>query len=510
MGNPEIMNAKRYGMYWVETLALTLVFLPIALQVGGFALTVLQGSFGVWNIVGLILVLFPAGAVSVFRLGKKADLPDGFAARYGPFLAPIIYASLAWIIVSLDCGGDFSKGWNLFPWFFWPFVAYLGVAFLAAFSGDIWTIPAFIVVSQMVFAAVFAFGTWRGGRFAMRENRHAAPMLSLALLLTAVSGVTTWVQYHSVFREDPAREVKDEFRLWRHMGRAYDTFDEHGEFVRPRQTPSLLLGRDHPRLDGATALLPIYGAAARAIYVRESGAARDARKDTIQCTNTPSAYQRLISGETDMIFVAAPSEEQKKRAAEHGLVLTLTPIAREAFVFLIHERNPVKNLSVDEIRAIYGGKINDWGALGSPAGKILAFQRNPDSGSQTAMERLVMQGAPMRKPLEAEYHGSMGGIIRAVADYRNYANALGYSFRYYATAMNEVPEVGLLSVNGVAPTAENIRNGAYPFISEAYIVTARPLSENAQRLRDWFLSDEGQQLIADVGYVPIRPADGAP
>jgi phosphate transport system substrate-binding protein len=76
--------------------------------------------------------------------------------------------------------------------------------------------------------------------------------------------------------------------------------------------------------------------------------------------------------------------------------------------------------------------------------------------------------------------------------------------------MNTVPEVGLLSVNGVAPTAENIRNGAYPFISEAYIVTARPLSENAQRLRDWFLSDEGQQLIADVGYVPIRPADGEP
>jgi phosphate transport system substrate-binding protein len=259
-------------------------------------------------------------------------------------------------------------------------------------------------------------------------------------------------------------------------------------------------------LDGAIALLPIYGAAARAIYVKESGATHDARQDAVVCTNTPSAYERLISGKADMIFAAAPSEEQEKLAAGRGLVLTLTPIAREAFVFLIHERNPVKNLSVGDIRAIYGGKIDDWSALGGPAGKILAFQRNANSGSQTVMEQLVMRGAPMRKPLEAEYHGSMGGIIRAVADYRNYPTALGYSFRYYATAMNAVPDLALLSVDGIAPTPENIRSGVYPFLSDVYIVSARPLSENAKKLRDWFLGDEGQQLIADVGYVPIRQA----
>jgi phosphate transport system substrate-binding protein len=504
--NPEIMSAKKY---WAKTLGLTLVILPIALQAGLALVPVSRRHFGLWDVVRPMLgaAVLLASAAWAFWHGRKAALPDRFTIRYGPFIAPIVYASLAWIVVSLDCGGDFTKPGNLLPWFFWPFAAYLGLAFVATFSGDYWAIPATIVVSQTAFAAAFAFGTWRGKRFAMRENKYAAPMLSLALVLAVASGALTYAQYHSVFHEDRGREVKDEFR--RYMSRDSQPFGDHGKFVRPRQSPSLVLERDYPRLDGATALLPIYGAAARAIYVKESGATRDARMDAVRCTNTPSAYKRLISGETDMIFAAAPSEKQKKQAAEQGLVLTLTPIAREAFVFLIHERNPVKNLSVGQIRAIYGGKIDDWSALGGPAAKILAFQRNPNSGSQTAMEQLVMRGAPMRKPLEAEYHESMGGIVRAVADYRNYANALGYSFRYYATAMNTVPEVGLLSVNGVAPTAENIRNGAYPFLSEAYIVTARPLPENAQKLRDWFLSGEGQQLIADVGYVPIRPADAS-
>jgi hypothetical protein len=49
------------------------------------------------------------------------------------------------------------------------------------------------------------------------------------------------------------------------------------------------------------------------------------------------------------------------------------------------------------------------------------------------------------------------------------------------------------------------RNRTYPLTVDVYIVTARPLSENAQKLRDWFLSSDGQQLIEDVGYIPITP-----
>ena len=66
------------------------------------------------------------------------------------------------------------------------------------------------------------------------------------------------------------------------------------------------------------------------------------------------------------------------------------------------------------------------------------------------------------------------------------------------------PGIRLLAIGGVAPTVENIGNGSYPFTEDFYIVTARPLSENAKKLRDWFVSDEGQRFIAEVGYVPLR------
>jgi ABC-type phosphate transport system substrate-binding protein len=59
----------------------------------------------------------------------------------------------------------------------------------------------------------------------------------------------------------------------------------------------------------------------------------------------------------------------------------------------------------------------------------------------------------------------------------------------------------------MAPTPENIRSGAYPFVSGVYIVTARPLSENAIKFRDWFLGGEGQQFIADVGYITLKPVE---
>ncbi|MCL2658625.1 MAG: hypothetical protein FWD62_14670 [Betaproteobacteria bacterium] len=95
-------------------------------------------------------------------------------------------------------------------------------------------------------------------------------------------------------------------------------------------------------------------------------------------------------------------------------------------------------------------------------------------------------------------------IIRKVADYRNLDHAIGYSFRFYAMVMYPIPGIRLLSIDNIAPTVENIRNGGYPFTDNIYMVNARPLSENARKLHDWFLSDEGQQLIVEAGYVPLK------
>ena len=87
------------------------------------------------------------------------------------------------------------------------------------------------------------------------------------------------------------------------------------------------------------------------------------------------------------------------------------------------------------------------------------------------------------------------------------ANAIAYSVYYYEHFMSPHPNNKLIGVGGVMPTSETIANGTYPFTTEVYMVTRKDLKADspAAKLRDWILSDAGQRVVADSGYVPIRP-----
>lgn len=65
-------------------------------------------------------------------------------------------------------------------------------------------------------------------------------------------------------------------------------------------------------------------------------------------------------------------------------------------------------------------------------------------------------------------------------------------------------KIKLLSIDGVAPTKENIQNGTYPLVSEFYAITAGTENQNVQKLIDWILSEEGQAMVEKVGYVPVE------
>ena len=83
--------------------------------------------------------------------------------------------------------------------------------------------------------------------------------------------------------------------------------------------------------------------------------------------------------------------------------------------------------------------------------------------------------------------------------------SIGFSFRYYMEDMVGNESVKLLSLNGVSPTAENIRDGNYPVVGEFYaIYRADNDNENIPVLIDWILSPEGQRIIEESGYVSIQ------
>lgn len=114
----------------------------------------------------------------------------------------------------------------------------------------------------------------------------------------------------------------------------YEPFAENTKAVNLDKPSSYHIDNNLPKLDGATALYPLYSAFVQSAYPAASYNPYDFQTSQVICSSTPEAYKRLIEGDTDIIFVAAPSLAQQKHAKRKGVELKLTPIGREAFVFL--------------------------------------------------------------------------------------------------------------------------------------------------------------------------------
>ncbi len=278
----------------------------------------------------------------------------------------------------------------------------------------------------------------------------------------------------------------------------YLPFDEHSETVKHR-SQTLTFREDPPIIDGAAALFPVYAGFVHATYPEDTVLG----KDVFQYNNTPDGYKALAEKMTDLFIGVYPSEEQIAYAEKNGTHFTYTPIGYDAFVFFVHKNNPIDSLTAEQIRAIYAGEITNWKEVGGLDEEIVAYQRNAGSGSQSMLLRFMGDKEPMAAPSE-EVIGGMGGIIEEVADYRSETTSIGFSFRFYVEGIIKNPSIKMIAIDGVLPTAENVRNESYPIRTPFYAVTYEENDNpNTRVLIDWILSAEGQRIIEETGYVGI-------
>lgn len=280
----------------------------------------------------------------------------------------------------------------------------------------------------------------------------------------------------------------------------YLPFSKDSKIAKLPMDSNLRLNGILPLIDGATALYPLYSSFVNATYPDNS---YDPKDSIVLCSTTSKAYENLIDGKVDVIFCAEPSKEQIEKATSKGINFVLTPIGKEAFVFFVNKKNIVDNISSENIIGVYSGKIKSWKTLGGKNSKIKVFQRPENSGSQTILQK-IMGKEVLLPPLKDEIIGGMGDIIERTADYKNYVNAIGYSFLYYSTKMVENGSIKLLSINDIMPSKETIINNTYPYVSVFYAITKENPSDNTKKLIRWILSDEGQYLVEKTGYVPIK------
>lgn len=278
----------------------------------------------------------------------------------------------------------------------------------------------------------------------------------------------------------------------------YLPFEEDSKIVK-YDSKTLKLTENLPKIDGAAALFPVYSAFVNAVYPDTT----ELHDGTFEYNNTPGGYQLLAEKQTDIFIGVYPSDEQKDYAERCNTTFKYTPIGTEAFVFFVHKDNPIKNLTTEQIKGIYSGEITNWKQVGGKDEEIAAFQRNQGSGSQSMLERFMGDTPIMEAPTEL-VNDLMVGIIEKVSNYKSKSNSIGFSFRYYVEGIIKNPDIKMVSVDGVAPTAENIKNGSYPIVTPIYAVTyEEQTNENVDNLLDWILSDEGQYIIEETGYVGI-------
>ena len=280
---------------------------------------------------------------------------------------------------------------------------------------------------------------------------------------------------------------------------AYLPFEENSKIVKT-YSKTLKLTENLPRIDGAAALFPVYSAFVNAVYPNTT----KLHDGIFEYNNTPDGYRLLAEKETDIFIGVYPSDEQRAYAEENQTTFEYTPIGTEAFVFFVHKDNPITNLTTEQIKDIYSGKITNWKNVGGKNEKIAAFQRNEGSGSQSMLKRF-MGDTPITDAPTEMVNDLMAGIIEQVADYKSKTNSIGFSFRYYVEGIIKNPDIKMISIDGTAPTSENIRNGSYPILTPIYAVTYKENQNgNVDKLLEWILSDEGQYIINETGYVGIK------
>ena len=223
----------------------------------------------------------------------------------------------------------------------------------------------------------------------------------------------------------------------------------------------------------------------------------------VKTSQTHGAFMNLINGEVDIILTHRTiSPDEKAHAITKGVTLIETPIALDAFVFIVNNNNKVNSLTIEQIQQIYTGDLTNWAQVGGNNADINVFTRPRNSGSEEIFRTLVMNGLePASFPEEPI--NPMAGVFREV---RTDANGICYTFNNYKDMRARVPdsEVPKIAINNIFPDNNTIRNRTYPFISEVHVAIRSDLNHNsmAYKLYEWLQTETVKPILTECGFIP--------
>jgi phosphate transport system substrate-binding protein len=192
-------------------------------------------------------------------------------------------------------------------------------------------------------------------------------------------------------------------------------------------------------------------------------------------------------------------EEKSQITTKYGEPPHETEVAKDGLAIYVHEQNPVRELTLAQIKSVYTGAVTNWNQIGGPSAPVTLYGRENSSGTYEYFKEHVLEKADFAAAVQ-----TLPGTAAVVSAVAQDPNGIGYGGAAYAKGVKECAVKADDSSAPVLPSAENVRNGSYPIARGLYFYTRKAPAGMIAELVNFVLSDEGQKLVTDVGYFPIR------
>ena len=209
----------------------------------------------------------------------------------------------------------------------------------------------------------------------------------------------------------------------------------------------------------------------------------------------------LINGTTDICNSSRPMKpaERDKLKQRFGTRGVEIKCAQDGLSLYENETNSVSELSMQQIKDIYIGKVTNWKEVGGPDQRIILYGRENNSGTYVYFKDNVLEGEDFAATVQ-----SMPGTAAVVNAVSKDKWGVGYGGAAYGKGIKELKVKADAKSTAYAPTQENIKSGVYPVSRFLFMyVKNRPTGAMKDYI-DWILSEEGQKIVSEVGYFPIR------
>jgi len=215
----------------------------------------------------------------------------------------------------------------------------------------------------------------------------------------------------------------------------------------------------------------------------------------------------LINGTVDIANASRKIKTEEIEAAQaNGIEPVTFVIARDAIAIIVHPSNPVDKLTLQQISDIFSGKITNWQEVGGEDRPIVLLSRETNSGTHVFfLEEVIRLGNKDDDTLFSQDTLLLPSSEGIGAEVRQNPNAIGYDGLGYVT--DDMKTIAVSRAPGEEfwePKVETVNTGKYPIARELYMYTAGEPEGAIYDYMGWILNPEAQQIVLDLGFVPIR------